>query len=125
MVQYVSPDGRQVIRVERLTGFLADSPPPAYFSWLKSQHPEIAPIGAPATVPGRGDDSQRYTYRTTERAAGNRDAVNESITRTTYMDLFGGGTDLWILSVTSPIEQENSAKTGIFEPVALSFIVDG
>ncbi|KFZ82622.1 serine/threonine protein kinase [Amycolatopsis sp. MJM2582] len=125
VVQYVSPDGRQVIRVERLSGFLAESPPPAYFSWLRSQHPEIAPIGGPTTVPGRGDDSQRYTYRTTERATGNRDAVNESITRTTYMDLFSGGTDLWILSVTSTIEQENSAKTGIFEPVALSFIVDG
>ncbi|RSN36114.1 serine/threonine protein kinase [Amycolatopsis sp. WAC 01416] len=121
VVQYVSPDGRQVIRIERLSGFLADSPPPAYFSWLKSQHPEIAPIGGPATVPGRGDGSQRYTYRTTERAPGNRD----SVTRTTYMDLFGGGADLWILSVTSTIEQENSAKTGIFEPVALSLIVDG
>lgn len=125
VVQYVSPDGRQVIRVERLTGFLAGGPPATYFSWLKSQHPEIAPIGDAATVPGRGDNSQRYTYRTTERAAGSRDAVNESITRTTYMDLFSGGTDLWILSVTAPIEQENSAKTGIFEPVALSLVVDG
>ncbi|AGM03497.1 serine/threonine-protein kinase [Amycolatopsis keratiniphila] len=125
VVQYVSADGRQTIRVERLSGFLADSPAQAYFSWLRSQHPEIAPIGGPTTVPGRGDGSLRYTYRTTERASGNRDAPNESITRTTYMDLFGGGSDLWILSVTSPIEQENSAKTGIFEPVALSFIVDG
>ncbi|WP_037315913.1 protein kinase domain-containing protein [Amycolatopsis orientalis] len=125
VVQYVSPDGRQVIRVERLGGFLSDSPPPAYFSWLKTQHPEISPIGGPVAVPGRGDNSMRYVYRTTERSAATRDSSNESITRTTFMDLFGGGTDLWILSVTSPIEQETSARTAIFEPVAQSLVVDG
>ncbi|MEV6912266.1 serine/threonine-protein kinase [Amycolatopsis sp. NPDC051071] len=125
VVQYVSRDGRQVIRIERLGGFLSDSPPSAYFSWLRTQNPEIALIGEPGTVPGRGDNSMRYVYRTTERSAVTRDAKNESITRTTFMDLFSGGTDLWILSVTSPIEQETSARSGVFEPVARSLVVDG
>ncbi|MFI6301668.1 serine/threonine-protein kinase [Amycolatopsis thailandensis] len=125
VVQYVSPDGRQVIRIERLSGFLAERPPPAYFSWLKTQHPDIDPIGEPSTVPGRGDSSMRYTYRTTERGAATRDATNDTARRTTFMDLFSGGSDLWIFSVTSPIEQETSAKTAVFEPVALSLIVDG
>ncbi len=125
VVQYVSPDGRQVVRVERLSGFLSDSPPPAYFSWLKSQHPDIDPIGEPDVVPGRGDNSMRYTYRTTERSAETKDATNETIRRTTFMDLFSGGADLWILSVTSPIEQETTAKTAVFEPIARSLVVDG
>ncbi|MEU3625433.1 serine/threonine protein kinase [Amycolatopsis coloradensis] len=125
VVQYVSPDGGQVIRIERLTGFLAENPPPAYFSWLKSQSPEVSLIGEPAPVPGRGDNSMRYVYRTTERSTAVRDSSNESITRTTFMDLFSGGADLWILSVTSPIEQETSAKTTVFEPVAQSLVVDG
>ncbi|WP_414935754.1 serine/threonine-protein kinase [Amycolatopsis sp. cmx-11-51] len=125
VVQYVAPDGGQVIRIERLTGFLSDNSPPAYFSWLKSQHPEVSLIGEPTPVPGRGDDSMRYVYRTTERSAAARDSANESITRTTFMDLFSGGVDLWILSVTSPIEQETSAKTAVFEPVARSLVVDG
>ncbi len=125
VVQYVSPDGRQAIRLERLSGFLSDSPPPAYFSWLRTQHPEVALIGEPVAVPGRGDNSMRYVYRTTERSAATRETTNESITRTTFMDLFSGGTDLWIFSVTAPIEQETSARSGVFEPVALSLIVDG
>ncbi|SFG87202.1 Serine/threonine protein kinase [Amycolatopsis regifaucium] len=126
VVQYVSPDGRQVIRVERLGGFLSDAPPPAYFSWLKSQHPELSLVGEPGTVPGRGTESMRYVYRTIERSAGaTRDATNDTIRRTTFMDLFGVGTDLWIVSVTAPIEQESSAKTAIFEPVAQSLTVDG
>ncbi|ANN20587.1 serine/threonine protein kinase [Amycolatopsis orientalis] len=125
VVQYVSPDGRQVIRVERLGGFLSDGPPPAYFSWLKSQHPDLSLVGEPGTVPGRGTESMRYVYRTTERSAATRDSANESITRTTFMDLFGAGTDLWIVSVTAPIEQESSARTAIFEPVAQSLAVDG
>lgn len=127
VVQYVSPDGRQVIRVERLTGFMTENEPWAYFNWLKSQNPEIFTIGTPATVPGRGTESMRYAYRTTERASlpAARDAPDETVTRTTFMDLFAAGQDLWILSVTAPIEQETTSKSGVFEPVAQSLTVTG
>lgn len=127
VVQYVAPDGRQAIRIERLTGFMAGKEVTAYFSWLKSQHPEITLIEQAATVPGRGTESMRYVYRTTERSAvpAVNDAPNETITRTTYLDLFGSAEDLWIVSVTAPIEQESTAKTGVFEPVARSLTVAG
>lgn len=127
VVQYVSPDGYQVIRVERLTGFMNGNEPPAYFAWLKSQNPEIFTTTEPGTVPGRGKESMRYVYRTTERAGqpAANGAPDETVIRTTFMDLFAAGQDLWILSVTAPIEQETTSKTGVFEPVAKSLTVSG
>ncbi len=127
VVQYVSPDGRQVVRVERLSDFMSGNEPWAYVSWLKSQNPELVMITEPGTTPGRGTESLRFTYRTTERAAvpAANDAADEAITRTTFMDLFAEGQNLWVVSVTSTIEQEGSAKSGVFEPVAKSLTVSG
>jgi serine/threonine protein kinase len=127
VVQYVSPDGRQVIRVERLTNFMAEKEPGAYFTWLKSQNPEIFTTTEPGTVPGRGTESMRYVYRTTERAGqpAANDAPDQTVIRTTFMDLFAAGQDLWILSATAPIEQETTSRSGVFEPVAKSLTVTG
>ncbi|WP_410607929.1 serine/threonine-protein kinase [Amycolatopsis sp. lyj-109] len=115
-VQYVSPDGRRSLRVERLMKYFAQySDDEAYISWLKESYPGNAfQLFGPSPLPG--GKGSTLTYRLAE--GGNLPASDGGGTRVTFMNLVQAGTSLWILSVTVPAEQENSGRQDVFDRVA-------
>ncbi|EOD63837.1 serine/threonine protein kinase, partial [Amycolatopsis vancoresmycina DSM 44592] len=119
-VQYVSPDGRRSLRVERLAKYFAEFPDDGeYITWLKGSYPANAfALFGPSPLPdGKGTT---LTYRLAEGGA-----LPESGgggTRVTFMNLIQAGTSLWLLSVTVPAEQESSGQD-VFDRVAKTLSV--
>lgn len=119
-VQYVSPDGRRSLRVERLAKYFAQFPDDGeYIAWLKGSYPGNAfALFGPSPLPdGKGST---LTYRLAEGGA-----LPESGgggTRVTFMNLIQAGTSLWLLSITVPAEQESSGQD-VFDRVAKTLSV--
>lgn len=116
VVQYLSPDGRQVLRLERLADFYPRGYQTAdYITWLKQSLPEESVV-FPAE-PLNGTNGVQLLYRAPERAnPGERQGT--TITRSTFLYMLQAGDSLWLLSVTAPAEQETSARTDLFERIA-------
>ncbi len=122
-VQYVSPDGRRSIRVERLSNYFNRFPDEnEYVAWLKQNYAGggFALFGP---YPGAGGKGTTLTYRASETGLlpGNND--DATVTRVTFVNLLRAGTSLWIFSVTAPAEQEDTTRRDVFEPVASSLNV--
>ncbi|WP_276209730.1 serine/threonine-protein kinase [Amycolatopsis vastitatis] len=121
-VQYVSPDGRRSLRVERLVNyFTQNSGGSEYITWLKQSYSGEGEFSDPVT--SADGKVTTLTFRTPEGGLlpGNND--DRRILRVTFMNLVRAGTSLWILSVTVPVEQEIAAQRDVFAPVASSLSV--
>jgi serine/threonine protein kinase len=108
-VQYVSPDGRRSLRVERLAKYFAQFPDDnEYIAWLKQSYPGNSFfLFPPSPLPdGKGTT---LTYRLAEGGT-LPESDRGGGTRETFMNLVQAGTSLWILSVTVPAEQESSGQ---------------
>jgi hypothetical protein len=108
VVHYLSPDGTQQLTVERFPSFYRKNSVDDYVRMLEKDAPNYRRVS-------RVDDppAQLLTYRTSEMAAGNN--------RETFAKLIPAGIDLWVLAVTVPVEQEDSGRTKVFEPIAGRF----
>ncbi|MET8998847.1 serine/threonine-protein kinase [Amycolatopsis sp. NPDC004169] len=115
-VQYVSPDGRRSLRVERLVKYFAQYPDDnEYINWLKGSYPGNAfQVYDPTPLPG--GKGSTLTYRLAE--GGTLPDGDGGGTRVTFMNLIQAGTSLWLLSVTVPAEQEDSGRRDVFDRVA-------
>jgi serine/threonine protein kinase len=116
-VQYVSPDGRRSLRVERLAKYFAQFPADdEYIAWLKASYPDDAfQLFGPSPLPG--GQGTTLTYRLAEGGT-LPESDGGGGTRVTFVNLTRAGTSLWILSVTVPAEQENSGRQDVFDRVA-------
>jgi len=122
VVQYVSPDGRRSLRVERLAKYFAQYPDDGeYITWLKGSYPGNAfVLDGPTPLPdGKGST---LTYRLAEGGA-LPESDGGGGTRVTFMNLVRAGTSLWILSVTVPAEQEGSGRQDVFDRIATTLSV--
>jgi eukaryotic-like serine/threonine-protein kinase len=121
-VQYVSPDGRRSLRVERLVNYFTQySDGREYIVSLKQGYSGEGEFSDPVT--SADGKVTTLTFRTPEGGLlpGNND--DRRITRVTFMNLVRAGTSLWILSVTAPVEQDVSTQRDVFEPVASTLSV--
>jgi serine/threonine protein kinase len=114
VIQYVSPTGHQVIRVERVEGYFSSSrtTPQDFVNSLLAQ-PETVPV---AQTPLPGGNGSTLIYRATETGS-------NSMTRVTFAELLNSGADLWLLAVTVPAEQDTTAQRDIFDRITPSFKV--
>ncbi|MEU6643808.1 serine/threonine-protein kinase [Saccharomonospora sp. NPDC046836] len=120
-VQFVSPDGAQVLAVERFannTGaYTADdyvaalgtSWAPGDFTFVRSE-----PLGD-------NRDGVVVTYRTAERGTTGERASN----RTTVAEVFRNGSGLWVVGVTVPVEQERLGRNELFDRLVPTFQTTG
>ncbi|WP_410569329.1 serine/threonine-protein kinase [Amycolatopsis sp. cmx-4-61] len=116
-VQYVSPDGRRSLRVERLAKYFAQYPDDGeYITWLKGSYLDNTFV-LDGPVPLPGGKGSTLTYRLAEGGT-LPESDRSGGTRVTFMNLTQAGTSLWILSVTVPAEQENSGRRDVFDRVA-------
>jgi len=114
VVQYVSPDGRRSLRLERLPKYFGQyKSDDEYVAWLRqSSSGNGIELFPPTPLPdGKGTT---LVYRMTE--GGGRDGGGG--TRVTFSNLVQAGNSLWILSVTVPAEQENAGRADVFDRVA-------
>ncbi|WP_370973208.1 serine/threonine-protein kinase [Amycolatopsis sp. cg9] len=117
-VQYVSPDGRRSIRVERLANYFGKFPDDAeYVAWLKQTYSgDGFELFGPS--PDAGGKGTTFTYRTLESGLLPGNGDDGRVTRVTFMNLVQAGDSLWVLSVTAPVEQEDATRRDVFDRVA-------
>ncbi|MCR6488569.1 serine/threonine protein kinase [Amycolatopsis sp. OK19-0408] len=121
-IQYVSPDGRRSLRVERLAKYFDEyQGDDEYIAWLKQSYPPDAfELYGPQPLPdGTGST---LTYRLAERSTLPESGEGGG-TRVTFAKLVKAGSSLWILSVTVPAEQQDAARRDVFDRVATTLTV--
>jgi eukaryotic-like serine/threonine-protein kinase len=111
VMRFVSPDGSEVIAVERISG----EPPggvdqylTTYLRKLAQELPQLVETQRQRLSGGALD----ATFRTQEGG---------ELRRTTYLRLVPTRADLWVVSVTVPTEREAAGRTKLFEPVTAEF----
>ncbi|MGH3787906.1 MAG: serine/threonine-protein kinase [Pseudonocardiaceae bacterium] len=111
MLRFVSPDGSEVIAVERITGELpggVDQYLTTYLRKLAQGLPQLVETQRQRLSGGAVD----ATFRTQEGG---------ELRRTTYLRLMATKAQLWVVSVTVPTEREGAGRTKLFEPVTANF----
>jgi serine/threonine protein kinase len=115
VMRFVSPDGSEVIAVERVTGVLPSEVADQYLSL----HLRTLAQSVPELV-----ETQRQKMSTGAIDATFRTQEGGELRRTTYLRLVPAQADLWVLSVTVPTEREGAGRTKLFEPVAARFVLE-
>ncbi len=114
VMRFVSPDGSEVIAVERVTGVLpsevGDQYLTVYLRRLAQGVPELVETQRQQTSTGTLD----ATFRTQEGG---------ELRRTTYLRLVPAESGLWVVSVTVPTEREGAGRMKLFEPVVARFVL--
>ncbi|WP_020662596.1 serine/threonine-protein kinase [Amycolatopsis benzoatilytica] len=110
VVQYVSPDGRQSLRLELIPKFFQSFSEKDAVEALKQSSSQDSLYNVRA--PDRTSYGTELAFRTAERGQDRSSNPAAGIVRTTYGLLKQAGDSLWLLSLTTPGEQEEAgAKT--------------
>jgi tRNA A-37 threonylcarbamoyl transferase component Bud32 len=132
-VYFVSPDGTQLLTVERLAGFYPKYTIAEYIDRLESAEPDVSfdkvdqqQIRELGPDTGTPDRAQKLVYRTVANAKVlvPDDANAQDQYRVTFANLWPYAGDLWAVSMTVPIEQEDSGSD-LFDEIAKDFDVTG
>jgi hypothetical protein len=81
---------------------------------------EFTPVTTEAL--GNGKDGIAKLYRTFDKGSSGSPA---QVSRSTFAEIFRNGTSLWAVSVTVPTEQENTAKTELYQRIVPTFTITG
>jgi serine/threonine protein kinase len=125
VVEFVSPDGRQTVSVQRFADFYKSHQTEGeYIPILETTFGAGNLINVGAPKPGAGT-GLNVTYRTLEHGpSGALPAAGDGsgpAWRTTFAHLFRLANSLWVVSATVPVEQERSGGTELFDRVAGTF----
>ncbi|MDQ3760550.1 MAG: serine/threonine protein kinase [Actinomycetota bacterium] len=139
VMRFVSPDGSEVISVERVTGV---QPGGDLIAGSAGGDPIAGSAGGDPIAGSAGGVPDRYltTYlrrlaqevpelveTQRQRLSGGaleatfRTQEGGGVRRTTYLRLVPARADLWVVSVTVPTEREGAGRTKLFEPVVAAF----
>jgi serine/threonine protein kinase len=115
-VHWVAPDGTSELVVERFPNFYPKHRIDQYLQTLSARAPGYRMVGTtPLDGPTTPEPAVEITFRTVDEAD---DAPNQpsatNLNRATFANLIPTTTDLWVISLTVPIEQEDSGKRGLF-----------
>jgi hypothetical protein len=115
VTRFVSPDGSEVIAVDRVIGALPGGLAVDVDQYLSSYLRKLAQ-GLPQLVETQRQRASRgaleVTFRTQEGG---------ELRRTTYLRMMPAKPDLWMVSVTVPTEREGAGRMKLFEPVTATF----
>jgi eukaryotic-like serine/threonine-protein kinase len=126
-VHFLSLDGTQEVTVERFADFYPDNSMSTYVSLLQSggsvwpaTSVEKVHTAAAKGTPGGREPALDLTYRTVDRIGSSGEGAN----RSTTARLIANGDDLWVVSLTVPIQQEDNGHAKLFPQIAPSFKID-
>lgn len=126
LIEYVSADGRRTASIERFSGFFDGNELDDYLGVLRSSWPDGGFLLVDPEAQGEGDT---VVYRTVESArspvGGGPPASGSGgqLGRTTFANLLKSGTDLWVVSVTVPTDQENGGRSRLSDRILPSFTI--
>ena len=125
-VYYVSPDGTRTLTVERFPGYFPDHTPDEYVGSLdEGESVAVTQVDRqPIEGLDPGAEAERLIYRTTTSAEGLTSGKGD-LNRVTFANLLPLRGDLWVLSVTVPVKQEDTGRTELFDRIAKTFEVTG
>jgi tRNA A-37 threonylcarbamoyl transferase component Bud32 len=123
-LHYLSPDGTQDLTVERFPSFYPKLSINAYVGLVRKQVPDVAHSQLD-TPPNGPEPALELTYKTTDvaRNVGSGEA-RRGADRITFAHVLPVGADLWVVSMTVPIDLEDSGHT-LFNKIAPGFSVTG
>ncbi|MGB3441216.1 MAG: serine/threonine-protein kinase [Actinophytocola sp.] len=132
---YVSPDGAQLLTVERIINFYPDYEIQDYIDELDDRAPEVVVSGdlTPRPVKGIEPDgvvsreaARELTYHAITSAAelAPGDPNTHDLHQGTFARLLPYSRDLWVLSLTVIIDQEDPGRA-LFASIAKDFTVTG
>ncbi|WP_374202753.1 serine/threonine-protein kinase [Amycolatopsis sp. GM8] len=120
LVEWVSPDGAQMLAVDHIGGFFPGYTIDQYLKGLASSRGLAYSQVRPAERLTDGKDGYALTYRTFDKGSN-----GSQISRTTFAEVFRFNASLWAVSVTVPTEQENTARAELYERMAPTFSITG
>jgi serine/threonine protein kinase len=112
LVQWVSPDGSQMLAVDHFPAYFAQ--PGGIDLYLKGLT-RSGNVHVVSALPQSTPSSILLTYRTIASGDGGQMA------RTTFAKTRREGDSLWTVSVTVPIDQEQTAKAALFDRMVPTF----
>jgi hypothetical protein len=112
VLRFVSPDGAEVVTVERITGALPGGSTDQYLTSYLRKLAQGLPQLVETQRQRRSGGTLEATFRTQEGG---------ELRRTTYLRMMPAGADLWVVSVTVPTEREGAGRTKLFEPAVAAF----
>jgi hypothetical protein len=122
-LHYVSADGTQDLTVERFPAFYPTLSLNDYLGLVRKQVPEV--LHSPLDTPRSGaEPGLELTYKTTDVARNVGSGEARGADRITFAHVLPVGADLWVLSVTVPIDLEDSGRT-LFNKIWPGFTVTG
>ncbi|WP_167108800.1 protein kinase domain-containing protein [Amycolatopsis granulosa] len=118
LVQFVSADGSQMLAVNHFPKYF---PANSLDDYLNAVERSRSNTGFTLVYEARLTEQDGVTmmYRTIDRSPAG------SVSRTTYANVFRQGTSLWVVGVTVPTDQEETAKTALYERIVPTFQVTG
>ena len=118
LVQFVSASGSQMLAVNHFPQYFPGYDIDDYVSALRGNRSggEFHLVHQAKLAE---QDGITLMYRTIDRASGG------SASRTTYSKVQRHGSSLWVVSVTVPTEQEETAKTALYDRILPTFSVQG
>jgi hypothetical protein len=122
-LHYVSADGTQDLTVERFPAFYPKLAINTYVGLLRKQVPDVVRSQVESPLKGQ-EPAQELTYKTTDVAREVGSGEERGADRITFAHALPVGPDLWVLSVTVPIDLEDSGRT-LFNKIADGFTVTG
>ncbi|TVT17003.1 serine/threonine-protein kinase [Amycolatopsis acidiphila] len=122
LVEWVSPDGSQMLAVDHIAGFFPNYTIDQYLKGLSTSRGsgEFNPVRPPEPLTD-GREGYTMAYRTFDKGSNSPDQVS----RTTFAEIFRHNSSLWAVSVTVPTEQEDTARTELYQRIVPTFSITG
>lgn len=128
-IYFVSPDGTRMLMIERVPGFYPNHSIEGYVRTLSEQQNVTFEQTDRVSIRGigPGEPAQQLIYRTTAEAEklAPGDPRARNLNRVTFANLLPLDGDLWVVSVTVPVDQEDTGRRELFGPISRTFEVTG
>jgi tRNA A-37 threonylcarbamoyl transferase component Bud32 len=125
LVEWVSPDGSQMLAIDHIANYFPNYTIDQYSRGLSTNRGSgsFTPVSTAKLTNGK--EGVEMTYRTFDRGSSSGSGSSNQVSRTTFAQIFQSGNGLWAVSVTVPTEQENTAKTELYQRIVPTFTITG
>ncbi|WP_238598734.1 serine/threonine-protein kinase [Saccharothrix sp. ALI-22-I] len=131
VVHLVEPNGVYEVTVQRFPDYYGKNTIKDYIElvrsrWAEGQYFAEALDATDVLPPGGRESGVQYSYRTVERAttlARGAAPAGPDLRRSRYSRVLPRGTDLWVVEVVVPTEQEEMGRDRLFNTIANTFSV--
>jgi hypothetical protein len=119
VVHFISPTGAYEVAVQRFPDFYPNRDISSYTASVQARWPSRFFGGDKVLTPNlagaRSEDGIQFIYKTVEGDG------PKALTRSHFSRVLPHGSDLWVIEVVVPTEQEDEARVRLFDAIASTF----